>query len=208
MGFRAGPIRAAKGSRWADEAICEENRKATGWVSMPPSVSGAVPALWVSVLAKKTPMIRRFGASPESGRQYRRRPGAYAVLLREGRILLTYQDGSEPEFQLPGGGIDPGEAPIFALHREVMEETGWTISSPRRVGTYRRFCFMPEYGFYAEKLCSVWIARPIMQMSAPTEPGHEAHWFPAGQAAAMLADPGAREMLTIALRYGGRRRRS
>ena len=76
-------------------------------------------------------------------------------------MLLTYQDGPVPEFQLPGGGIDPGESPVRALHREVMEETGWTIFAPRRIGVYRRFCYMPEYGSHAEKLCSVWIARPV-----------------------------------------------
>ena len=158
---------------------------------------------FAGIFAKKKPMIRRFGASPLSGRQYRRRPGAYAILLRKGRILLTHQDDPTPEFQLPGGGIDPGESPIFALHREVMEETGWTVSSPRRIGAYRRFCYMPDYGFHAEKLCSIWLARPVMRISAPTETGHEAHWFPVGQAADMLADPGAKAILKIALRYRG-----
>lgn len=151
-------------------------------------------------------MIPRFGDSPVSGRSYRRRPGAYAVLVRGGRVLLTHQDAPEPEFQLPGGGIEPGEAPIPALHREVLEETGWTISSPRRVGAYRRFCYMPEYDLYAEKLCTIWIARPVKRLSAPTEAGHEAHWFPAWKAGEKLVDPGAQEMLLRALSNGGRSR--
>lgn len=55
-------------------------------------------------------MIRRFGPPP--GRHpYRLRPGAYAVLIRDGQALLTFQHQPEPEFQLPGGGIDPGNRP-------------------------------------------------------------------------------------------------
>ncbi len=82
-------------------------------------------------------MIPRYGPPP--GRQnYRLRPGAYAVLIRGDRVLLTFQHQPTPEFQLPGGGIDPGESPLAALHREVLEETGWTIATPRRLGAYRR----------------------------------------------------------------------
>lgn len=145
-------------------------------------------------------MTPRFGMSPQSGKRYRRRPGAYAVLLRDDRILLTFQNAPEPEFQLPGGGVDPGEGPVTALHREVMEETGWRISSPQRVCAYRRFCFMPEYGFHAEKFCSIWLARPVARLGPPSEAGHTAHWVDIYDAVALIADPGARHGLARALR--------
>ena len=73
-------------------------------------------------------MIPRIGEAVRHDVKYTRRPGAYAVLERNGQILLTHQMEPEPEFQLPGGGIDPGEHPIFALHREIYEETGWRVS--------------------------------------------------------------------------------
>lgn len=60
-------------------------------------------------------MIARFGERVKSGQRYRLRPGAYAILIRDGRVLLTHQSHPVPEFQLPGGGIDPGEGPIEAL---------------------------------------------------------------------------------------------
>ena len=63
-------------------------------------------------------MIRRFGEGPRAGQRYQRRLGAYAILPLEGRLLLTHQDEPEPEIQLPGGGIDAGESPIAALHRD------------------------------------------------------------------------------------------
>lgn len=140
-------------------------------------------------------MIRRYGNPPRFGRSHRLRPGAYGLLVRDGRLLLTHQSGPDPEFQLPGGGIDPGEGGLRALHREVFEETGWTIGSARRVGAYRRFAFMPDYGWHAEKLCHVWIARPIQRLSDPTEKHHSAHWTSPRTAMALLADPGARAFL-------------
>ena len=90
-------------------------------------------------------MIKRYGDSPKPGQIYRRRPGVYAVLLLDGALLTTLQAEPAPEYQLPGGGIDRGEQPITALHREVMEETGYHIAGVRRLGAFRRFTFMPEY---------------------------------------------------------------
>ena len=140
-------------------------------------------------------MIRRYGNPPQPGQPYRLRPGAYGLLARDGRLLLTRQAAPEPEFQLPGGGIDEGESALRALHREVFEETGWTIGNSRWLGSYRRFAFMPDHGRFAEKLCHVWIARPIRRLSAPTEPHHSAQWASPQAALDLLADPGARAFL-------------
>jgi 8-oxo-dGTP diphosphatase len=144
-------------------------------------------------------MIRRYGESVKPGQRYKRRPGVYAVLLSGDSILTTFQESPVPEFQLPGGGIDPGEHPIAALHREVFEETGWRIGNIRHLGTFRRFCFMPEYDFWAEKLCQVYLARPIRPHGPPTEAGHTAVWLPVTEALGLLGNAGDRAMLGHAL---------
>ena len=100
-------------------------------------------------------MIRRFGENVVNGQRYKLRPGAYAVLHRGRSVLLTYQAEPEHEFQLPGGGIDPGEQIVPALHREILEETGWRVTNLRRVGAFRRFVYMPDYDMWAEKVCQV-----------------------------------------------------
>lgn len=135
-------------------------------------------------------MIRRIGTPPEPGRTYIRRPGAYAILPRGGRVLVTYQHGLDPEFQLPGGGIDPGESPLRALHREVFEETGWHIARPRRIGAFKRFVYMPEYTMWAEKLCHIYVAHPVRAVSAPTEPEHECVWMTPQEAIATIGNDG------------------
>ena len=146
-------------------------------------------------------MIRRFGETPEPGRRYIRRPGVYALLPRGPSLLVTwYDDGQNPELQLPGGGIDPGESPITALHREVYEETGWLIGAPRRIGAFRRFTYMPEYDLWAEKVCTVYRAQPVRRMGPPTEAFHEALWMNAADALSQLGNAGDRHFTARHLR--------
>ncbi|WP_353473488.1 NUDIX hydrolase [Salipiger sp. H15] len=145
-------------------------------------------------------MTARYGEPPESGRRYTLRPGAYAILPRNGAVLVTHQAEPWPEYQLPGGGIDAGESPLAALHREVFEETGWKIAEPRRLGAFRRFTYMPEYDLWAEKLCIIYAARPVRALGAPSEPGHQAVWMDPELAAEILGNPGDRDFLRRALR--------
>lgn len=147
-------------------------------------------------------MIRRVGHAPQHGRRYIQRPGAYAVLQRDAKVLLTCQFDPDPDIQLPGGGIDPGESPLQALHREVFEETGWHIAQPRRLGAFRRFVYMPEYDLWAEKLCHIYTARPTLRISDPTEPHHVAMWMPTSFAAETLRNEGDRLFLSRYLSSG------
>lgn len=140
-------------------------------------------------------MIPRYGTPPLLDQHYRRRPGAYAILYRDGRLLMTHQAQPLPEYQLPGGGIDPGENAIAALHREVFEETGYSIARPRYLGVYRRYAYLPDYGYYAEKMCHIWLARPIQRLGPPSEPHHTAIWMAPHLAYDALPDAGSREML-------------
>jgi 8-oxo-dGTP diphosphatase len=134
--------------------------------------------------------MRRFGEPVRPDRIYRDRPGAYAV-IRDGRdVLVTEQAAPTREFQLPGGGIDPGEGALPALHRECLEETGWRIHVLRRLGAFQRFTYMPEYRFWARKICHVYLARPTLRRGDPAEPGHRAIWMPVDTAARRLGNPG------------------
>lgn len=135
-------------------------------------------------------MNPRFGPGPEQGRRYTRRPGAYAVLWRGGQVLLTHQKDPWPEFQLPGGGIDKGESPVQALHREVFEETGWRINVAQRLGTFRRFTYMPEYDLWAEKVCMIYLGLPVRRLGPPSEPGHSAHWMDPVEAMELVGNDG------------------
>ncbi|KUM36068.1 NUDIX hydrolase [Arthrobacter sp. EpRS71] len=67
--------------------------------------------------------------------QFDTRPAAYAVIVREDKILLAYwkQDGKEG-WTLPGGGLDLAEHPVDGCRREVFEETGYEARIERMLG--------------------------------------------------------------------------
>lgn len=57
------------------------------------------------------------------------RVAAYAVVVREGQLLLARSPvpGGVSEWVLPGGGMEQGEDPYDTVRREVEEETGYRI---------------------------------------------------------------------------------
>ncbi|MDN5605701.1 MAG: NUDIX hydrolase [Kocuria sp.] len=59
------------------------------------------------------------------------RPAAYAVIIEQGKILLTHWTGDKrPEragWTLPGGGLEIGETAEDAVIREVYEESGYGV---------------------------------------------------------------------------------
>ncbi|HUS17163.1 MAG TPA: NUDIX hydrolase [Chloroflexia bacterium] len=59
----------------------------------------------------------------------RLRPSVYGVALTDdrGQVLLT-RDRRSDVWELPGGGVDPGEAAGAAMVREFGEEVGLTIA--------------------------------------------------------------------------------
>ncbi|MCX7020801.1 MAG: NUDIX hydrolase [bacterium] len=61
-------------------------------------------------------------------------------LLDDGTVLLISQYRKGPEvdlLELPAGKIDPGEDPLAAAHRELLEETGYRAGKMERLsGVY------------------------------------------------------------------------
>ncbi len=144
--------------------------------------------------------MRRFGKPPIPGIKYTPRAGVYAIITRGNRILLTEQAEPGPEVQLPGGGIDKGEHPLPALHREAYEETGWKIAPQRYFGSYRRFTYMPEYDLYAMKIAHIYLCKAICQLGPPTEPLHQAIWADTAKAPALLGPVGDQHFMRAFLR--------
>jgi ADP-ribose pyrophosphatase YjhB (NUDIX family) len=68
-----------------------------------------------------------------------RRVAAYALIIRDGQILLSRlapRVSREPLWNLPGGGLDHGEDPVAGVLREVEEETGLRAEVDPRARVY------------------------------------------------------------------------
>ena len=109
-----------------------------GWVpadSPPPRVlevdGSTVEAAWhplSGVLDGSVPTVALVKEALAAYRpHHKQRVAAYALVVRDGSVLLTRNSprGPHPGFwTLPGGGLEHGEAPRDAVVREVAEETG------------------------------------------------------------------------------------
>ena len=64
------------------------------------------------------------------------RVAAYAVVVADDRLLLTrlaQGTGAGGRWNLPGGGLEPGESPADGVVREVLEETSQVVDEVRLV---------------------------------------------------------------------------
>jgi len=148
--------------------------------------------------------MKRIGEPWVAGRPYRDRIGVYGLLLgRDGRLLCVHQRGLDAEeMQLPGGGVDPGEQLLAALHREVREETGWVIGSPRRFATFQSYTWLWDYRYWARKVHMIYRARAVRRLGPPLEAGHTPYWLTPEVAARVLDVAGDREMVLRAMALG------
>ncbi|WP_217189377.1 NUDIX domain-containing protein [Streptomyces buecherae] len=68
---------------------------------------------------------------------------AAALVIRDAHLLLIRFRGDDGEwYEIPGGGVEPGETPRDAVVRELREETGLTVTPTHevaRVWRRRRF---------------------------------------------------------------------
>jgi 8-oxo-dGTP diphosphatase len=79
-------------------------------------------------------LVPTFG-TPDPGTLYVERPSAYGICPgSDGRIAIAEIGSRAPfEYDLPGGGVDPGEDELEALTREFLEETGLIVVPGRLI---------------------------------------------------------------------------
>ncbi len=63
--------------------------------------------------------------------------GSAAIILDEaGRVLMVHHSYGHLNWEIPGGGSEPGESAIETAIREVREETGLEVGVERMTGIY------------------------------------------------------------------------
>lgn len=111
------------------------------------------------------------------------RVGAYAVVERDGSVLLARWVGSDPpRWTLPGGGLDHGEDPRDAALREVEEETGYRVELRRllTVESFRQLVHRPGGPVDHQTIAVVYTAEVVGGELRPEVGGSTdiAAWFP------------------------------
>lgn len=117
---------------------------ARGWQGRVDGVEGVLGDLTLRYdVEPTTPVAPPLGpegpgltAEEREGVDPNQRVAAYAVVVTEGRLLLTQlasHTGAAGRWNLPGGGLDPGESPTAGVVREVAEETGQVVDEVRLV---------------------------------------------------------------------------
>lgn len=59
-----------------------------------------------------------------SGNTKNTREGAYALIVKDDRVLAVRYASPDGRWTLPGGEVAPDETLLGALHRKLVEETG------------------------------------------------------------------------------------
>jgi len=91
------------------------------------------------------------------------RPTSKVILLHKGKILLNRcADEEDVYYDLPGGGQHPLETMEEAAHREVLEETGYSIIIDRFAAITEEISSDPfvleNYPAYAHRVAHIFLA--------------------------------------------------
>ena len=116
----------------------------------------------------------------------------------DGKILVVSQHGTS--WSLPKGHIDPGEDPLTAAKREILEESGVReLQLVRELGTYSRHKIGANGGEDSSerKTITMFLFRTNQKDLRPTDPDNpEARWVPKSEVAALLTHPKDKEFFT------------
>jgi 8-oxo-dGTP diphosphatase len=131
LGHGDDPVRQLARVGWSRPRLREATRQPDGALVLGYTVTAAsaVPAVDVPVPTDPGLVL----APGEEASPYQR-TAAYGVVTSDRGVLLTELSAltSAPgRWTLPGGGLDPGEQPVAALHREVWEESGQSVERVR-----------------------------------------------------------------------------
>lgn len=116
----------------------------------------------------------KYVGSKEEKIKYRKRPGAYAIIVNKDDDKIGIVTDGEDYFYL-GGGIENGETKLEALKREMIEEAGYSIKNIREFEEVGSHIFAEDKG-YLEIIASVYIAEFDKKIAEPIEKDHKVLW--------------------------------
>ena len=104
------------------------------------------------------------------------RDGSRAIIVQDGRILLTHELNSG-WWLIPGGGIEEGETPEDCVIREVEEETGVIVRPTEHYLTLHEYYEEYRYTGYFF-ICEVTGKGQMRLTDVEKERGVQSEWLP------------------------------
>lgn len=128
----------------------------------------------------------QFGTA-DPGVDYRLRPAAFGLVIRDGKLACVRVDRGEGSyFDLPGGAVDGDESEQQAVTREFLEETGMTVRPTTRIAAAAQY-FRKSDGEPINNTGGFWIAEQLsLDPSAKVEADHELVWLDPREALSAL----------------------
>lgn len=120
-----------------------------------------------------------------------KREAVYAIgSNKKGEIALIKSLRNGVKYFLPGGGIEKDETHMDCLHRELLEETGYTASVERFLGTRTLVDYAPSLKVHLEMVGHFYQVTFDGQVNPQHfEEDHFLEWYPPQQAILLLKLP-------------------
>jgi 8-oxo-dGTP pyrophosphatase MutT (NUDIX family) len=115
---------------------------------------------------------------------------AGVLAFREGRVALVrerYEDWEDEQWSLPSGAVEPGESPVEAAVRELLEETGLRV----RVDQLTLMAEVLVVSGDGTSRSTAWNYRAEVPdgdfaIDDPDSSVQEARWFPSAEAVPLV----------------------
>ena len=124
------------------------------------------------------------------------RPAVGTVVVGPAGVLLLWRHRfitGTWGWEVPAGGVDPGESLAGAAAREVLEETGWRAGPLRRLHGYH-----PSNGLSDQRF-ELFLAAGASYVGEPSDPGESSRveWVPAASVRSLVQGGEVQDGLSV-----------
>ncbi len=107
---------------------------------------------------------------------YELRPSCYAIIFQSSSLKIAVIQKGDRYF-LPGGAMEGNETKDECLHRELLEELGWTIGIDQYIGNAARYFYAEKEDTYYLNDGFFYIANMVQKQTESCEEDHVLRWM-------------------------------